>query len=127
MKIKHLKPFDATDSRAMEAAFDGIEPQPIACCNWPEEYPYRPEVTFRMFHTGDRLWLRFDVAERYTKGEVTEDNGRVWTDSCVEFFVDLDDTGYHKFETTCTRRLMPAFRKEREHPTHATPDIAGVI
>ena len=127
MKKKHHNPCDATDPGAVEAASDGIEPQPIACCNWPEEYPYRPEVTFRMFHTGDRLWLRFDVAERYTKGEVTEDNGRVWTDSCVEFFLALDDTGYYNFETTCTGRLLLAFRKEREHPTHATPDILGRI
>ena len=49
-----------------EEAFASLEPQRIACCNWPEEYPYAPEVTFRMYHTGDMLMLRFDVAERHT-------------------------------------------------------------
>lgn len=127
MKIRHLKPFDTTDLRAMEEAFAAIEPQPIACCNWPDTYPYRPQVSFRIFHTGETLWLRFDVEERYTKGEVTEDNGRVWTDSCVEFFITLDDTGYYNFETTCTGRLLLAFRKEREHPTHATPELLARV
>ena len=97
MKIRHLKPFDTTDPRAMEEAFAAIEPQPIACCNWPDTYPYRPQVSFRIFHTGETLWLRFDVEERYTKGEVTEDNGRVWTDSCVEFFIALDEV-CHQFD-----------------------------
>ena len=65
----------------------GSTPRPVACCNWPDGYPYAPEVRFRMFHTGSRLLLRFDVAENYTAARVTEDNGEVWTDSCVEFFL----------------------------------------
>lgn len=80
-----------------------------------------------MFHTGDKLWLRFDVAEEYTKAEVNDDNGRVWTDSCVEFFLALDDTGYYNFETTCAGRLLLGFRKEREHPTHADAAIMEQI
>ena len=127
MLIARRNPIDPNDPAAVEAAFDGLEAQPIACCNWPEQFPYAPQAAFRMFHTGDLLWLRFDVADGYTKAEVTEDNGRVWTDSCVEFFLALDDTGYYNFETTCTGRLLLAFRKEREHPTHAEKEVLGTV
>ena len=87
MEIRKITGVVPADKRAVEAAFDSIEPQPVACCNWPEQYPYAPEVSFRMFHTGAYLMLRFDVAERWTMARVTEDNGEVWTDSCVEFFI----------------------------------------
>ena len=39
--------------KTLEQAFEGIVPEKIACCNWAEEYPYAPEVTFKMFHTGE--------------------------------------------------------------------------
>ena len=95
MEIRKITGVVPADKRAVEAAFDSIEPQPVACCNWPEQYPYAPEVSFRMFHTGASLMLRFDVAERWTMARVTEDNGEVWTDSCVEFFIAPDDSGYY--------------------------------
>ena len=94
-EIRKITGIVPTNKAAVEAAFAGIEPQAIACCNWPEQFPYAPEVSFRMFHTGDYLMLRFDVAERCTMARVTEDNGEVWTDSCVEFFITPDDSGYY--------------------------------
>lgn len=127
MIISRKNPVDPSDTAAVAGAFDAIPSEPIACCNWPAEFPYAPRVGFRMFHTGELLWLRFDVEERYTKAEVAEDNGRVWTDSCVEFFLALDDTGYYNFETTCAGRLLMAFRKEREHPTHAAQAVLDTI
>ena len=127
MIIERKNPIDPTDPQAVGKAFDSIPASTIGCCNWPGEYPYAPHAEFRMFHTGDLLWLRFDVEERYTKAEVTEDNGRVWTDACVEFFVALDDTGYYNFETTCAGRLLMAFRKEREHPTHAAQAVLDTV
>lgn len=127
MEIERFDIPDTSDTMALEAAFAAVKPVPIACCNWPKQYPYAPRTDFRMFHTGDRLWLRFDVAENYTKAEVTRDNGRVWTDSCVEFFIAPDDTGYYNFETTCAGRLLLAFRKEREFPTHADAAVLNTV
>ena len=128
MEIRKITGVVPADKRAVEAAFDSIEPQPVACCNWPEQYPYAPEVSFRMFHTGAYLMLRFDVAERWTMARVTEDNGEVWTDSCVEFFIAPDDSGYYyNFECTCIGRLLVGFRREREHATHATPRVMESI
>lgn len=128
MEIRKITGIVPADKRAVETAFGSIEPQPVACCNWPEQYPYAPEVSFRMFHTGAYLMLRFDVREQWTMARVTEDNGEVWTDSCVEFFIAPDDSGYYyNFECTCIGRLLVGFRREREHATHATPRVMESI
>lgn len=124
MEIRRITGIGPEDTAAAERAFDGIEAREIACCNWPEEFPYAPKVSFRMFHTGERLFLRFDVEERYTAALVTADNGEVWTDSCVEFFIALDGKGYYNFETTCIGRMLLAFRQSRnegvEHASRET-------
>lgn len=128
MQIRKITGVVPIDKRAVETAFGELEPQPIACCNWPKQFPYTPQVVFRMFHTGSYLMLRFDVEERWTAARVTEDNGEVWTDSCVEFFIAPDDSGYYyNFECTCIGRLLLGFRKERAHATHASPEILASV
>ena len=121
MKIRKIAGVSPDDRAAVEQAFAEIEPQPVACCNWPAEFPYAPEVSFRMFHTGDRLMLRFDVAESYTAALVTEDNGEVWTDSCVEFFIAPDEGLYYNFETTCIARMLLSGRKSRTEDVQPAP------
>ena len=127
MEIRKIAGIEPDDRAAVDEAFAGIEPRPVACCNWPAEFPYAPEVSFRMFHTGDWLMLRFDVAERYTAALVTEDNGEVWTDSCAEFFIAPDEGMYYNFETTCIGRMLLGARKSRTEAEHASPEVlAGV-
>lgn len=119
---------DTDDPQAVEEAFAGIPAEAVACCNWPEAYPYAPDVRFRMFHTGDRLMLRFDVAERYTAALVTEDNGEVWTDSCVEFFLAPDGNGYYNFETTAIGRMLLGYRRSRnEGVEHASAEVLASV
>ena len=127
MEIRKIAGIVPDDRAAVDETFAGIEPRPVACCNWPAEFPYAPEVSFRMFHTGDWLMLRFDVAERYTAALVTEDNGEVWTDSCAEFFIAPDEGMYYNFETTCIGRMLLGARKSRTEAEHASPEVlAGV-
>lgn len=87
----------------------------VACCNWPNEYPYVPEVDLTLWHDVAFLYLEFNVSERYTLGNVKEDNGECWTDSCVELFIAPDDNGYYyNFEFTCTGKLLLGYRPGRE-------------
>lgn len=127
MIIERIEGIDANDAAAVDAIFRDIEPQVIACNNWANEFPYAPKVQFRMFHTGELLHLRFDVEERYTMACVTEDQGEVWTDSCVEFFIALDNSGYYNFETTCIGKMLLAFRKERPNSTSAPKEVMRSI
>ena len=51
---------------SLEEAFARTVRETVACNNWPADFPYAPQVGFRIFHTGADLLLRFDVAERCT-------------------------------------------------------------
>ncbi len=113
MNIRKIEGIILDDLKSVEDAFSTIAPEKIGCCNWPSEYPYAPEVSFRMFHTGSWLMLRYEVAEQYTAARVTEDNGEVWTDSCVEYFLAPDETGYYNIEATCIGRILISNRKSR--------------
>lgn len=117
---------DLNAGRMQEAAglLGAIPPQQIACNNWANDYPYAPQACFRMAHNGEAVFIRFDVKENFTMARVTEDNGEVWTDSCVEFFLSWDDSGYYNFEFTCIGKALAGFRKERLHATHGS---AGVM
>lgn len=127
MEIRKLT-IDPQDAAAVERAFAGTEPRSIACCNWPKAYPYAPKVAFRMFHTGRFLMLRFEVEERYTAARVTQDNGEVWTDSCVECFIALDDKGYYNFETTAIGRMLLGYRRSRnEGVEHASAQTLASV
>ncbi len=113
--------------KTLEQVFEGIVPEKIACCNWAEEYPYAPNVTFKMFHTGEKLYLRFDVEEGYTAACVAEDNGKVWTDSCCEFFLSLDGKAYYNVECTCIGKMLIGYRKKGEAAIHAGEDILSQV
>jgi hypothetical protein len=99
----------------------------IGCVDWPAEFPARPDVLFAIAHTGGEMLLKFFVNEEYTLARVTEDNGEVWTDSCVEFFISFDQTGYYNLECTCIGKALLGFRKERENFVHATPAVMHTI
>jgi len=104
------------------------ELHPIGCVNWPESFPERPQAGFRMAHNGNgELFIRFTVLETSTLARITDDNGEVWTDSCVEFFLALDDSGYYNFEFNCIGKALLGFRKKRPKATHATPEIMQSI
>lgn len=111
MTIRKIN-IDPTDSAALEAALNTVEAQQISNCNWPERAPYRPEASFRAFHTGEFLVIRYDVREESTRAEASEDGGRVWEDSCVEFFISPgSDDVYYNFEANCIGRMHIGHRK----------------
>ena len=90
--------------------------------NW-KDYPYRPSVQFRLAHTGDSLLLHFKVREASVRAVAAADNGRVWEDSCVEFFsIPAGDGVYYNLECNCAGTLLVgggAGRKDRQHAPQA--------
>lgn len=112
---------------AMEAPSSGVERCRIGRVNWPADYPYAPDVSFRAAHNGKSLFLKFYVQEACTMARVTEDNGAVWTDSCVEFFVSFDQTGYYNLELSCIGRALLGFRKVKTEYEHASSGVMESI
>ena len=75
----------------------------IACLNWPDASPYRPDASFDIRHSGDALQLHFRVQEDAVRAVCAADREHAWEDSCVEFFFDPHGDGtYYNLECTCT-------------------------
>jgi len=71
--------------------------------NW-RDYPYNPEVKFRIAYSDTEIYLQFMVKEHDTRATFGEDEGsRPYTDSCVEFFMipSDKDTIYYNLEMNC--------------------------
>ncbi len=79
----------------------------IACLNWPDAFPSRPDVQFEIFHTGDMLHLTYRVREDAVRAVCAADREHVWEDSCVEFFfAPRADGYYYNLECTCTGKVL---------------------
>ena len=70
----------------------------ISWVGW-DEFPYKPDVNFRIAHDDSLLFLKYYVKENHVLAKNINPNSAVHRDSCVEFFVDPDQSGnYYNFE-----------------------------
>ena len=86
MKVKKITA-SVNDAQAVPQVLDneGVSFQKIDIVNW-KEYPYHPEAAFRIAHTADSILIHYKCDRRQCSCQYGEDNGAVWTDSCMEFF-----------------------------------------
>jgi hypothetical protein len=70
-------------------------------------------ASFAIAHNNRSVLLKFFVVEKELRAVITKTNGPVWEDSCVEFFVSFDPTGYYNFEFNTIGTLLGAFGKSR--------------
>jgi hypothetical protein len=104
-----------------------IEPLKLETVNW-EEFPYHPEVSVQIAYNKDELFLQYQVTEQSVKAEVTQSNGRVWTDSCVEFFLSPEGNDvYYNLEISCIGTALLGYRKKGEPTVHATAEQIATI
>lgn len=104
-----------------------IEPLRLEMVNW-EEFPYLPKVSVQIAYNENELFLRYQVEEQTVKAVVTESNGSVWKDSCVEFFLSPDGNDeYYNLEVNCIGTALLGFRKKGLYASHATPELIDTI
>ena len=99
LSVKKVMCTASPEGEAVPSLLDenGIEFQPLDVVNW-KDYPYKPEVSFRIAHTGREILLHYKVKEASVRAVASGDNGRVWEDACVEFFVSPEgDDRYYNF------------------------------
>lgn len=90
-----------------------IPAESISCVNWAE-YPYAPEVSVHLAYSEKALVLLYKVSEEHVLGNVLENNGPVWEDSCVETFIkDPVNEGYYNIEVNCIATKLAAHRLSR--------------
>lgn len=107
MKVKKVHIENPQASQLPQLMSDaGVEYHEISCVDWPENYPYQPKVQFAIAHNGTAILLHFKVTENGYKAVAATDRGRVWEDSCVEFFVSpCSDDRYYNFESNCIGKM----------------------
>ncbi len=89
--------------------------QDISLVNW-DTFSYVPDVKFRIAHANDQIWLKFYVTENHILAQHTETNSATHRDSCVEFFVDPEQTGsYYNFEFNCIGTVHLAYGAGRHN------------
>lgn len=120
--IPEIELLDSSDmTKAADLLNSGVMIK-IACNNWQENFSYSPEVSCLVAHNKKELFLKFRVSEQHTMAKITSDNGMVFTDSCVEFFISPDESGYYNFEFNCIGKLLSGFRKSRPDVIHASEE-----
>ncbi|MDE6703520.1 MAG: hypothetical protein K2K00_07575 [Muribaculaceae bacterium] len=125
--VKRLE-IPIVDVAAVSAALDRAEIpfHKIENVNWTD-YPYCPEVRFRIAHTGDSLLLNYRVTEDAVRAAAQADNGPVWEDSCVEFFITFDGCRYQNVECNCVGTVLSAVGPDRGHREFLTQELLDGI
>ena len=104
-----------------------VERHAVDVLNWAD-YPYAPQVHFQIAHDEAHIYLHWEVEEANVGAVEVHDNGRVWEDSCVEFFLspDGDDT-YYNLECNCIgTALLGGGRMGTERPHANAATVAQI-
>jgi hypothetical protein len=73
----------------------------------PEGSDHRPRTRARLLHDGERLWGLFRVEDRHVRSVHTRFGDPVYTDSCVEIFLQpKPGRGYLNFEMNAGGALL---------------------
>ena len=78
--------------------------KPISINNFMGKKPsHFPKTAVKLRYDKDNIYVIFTVDDNYIKAVETETHGRVWEDSCVEFFFTpgTDTERYFNFEANC--------------------------
>lgn len=83
----HYRPVCAV---LLPAGWHDIGPAPLEYFPWNEGngQPQVPSTKTKLAWTDDALHIRFSCEDRHIVSRVTHHNGPVWTDSCVELFMN---------------------------------------
>lgn len=130
MKELFVKKINTTGDASWAEILNSLEGTPwndIDTINWAE-YDYRPQVQFRMAYCDSAFVLQYRVKEQSVRAMAAEDNGEVWKDSCVEFFVTpADDEIYYNFEFNCAGTCLLAAGASREGREPAQKALISTI
>lgn len=112
--------------RAMDMG--GVEWHAMGCANWSGEYPYAPRAEFRIARHSTDILLDYRIGERHVRAMAAGDGGRVWEDSCCEFFCSPTDDGpYYNIECNCAGTLLVGAGAGRQGREAAPAEVLGGI
>lgn len=96
--------------------------------SWPVEFPYMPEVHLRMAYNRSDIFLKFLVKESNIRAKTESNNGPVYQDSCVEFFVRPEGSAhYYNYEFNCIGTCLMQVGTSRHNRSFAPDQIINKI
>lgn len=130
MKTLFIKKLQPAKNCTLAEAAHLLETQTVTnqidTINW-SAFSYKPQVTFRIGHTGSEIWLKLYVVEKHIRAVENRTNGDVYKDSCVEFFIAFNDKNYYNFEFSCIGTRHLSFGPGRGNRTRISSDIVEQI
>ena len=118
IRSQYIAGVETLSDEALLEALSATESHAIDNVNWAE-YPYKPSVDFHIAHSDKAIAIMFQVTEDHVKAVAMENNGRVWEDSCVEFFVRMaDGQRYVNIEMNCAGTILVGKRLTKKDATH---------
>ncbi len=121
---------DKVAAHQIPTVFDALQLEwhLIDTLNWAKEFPYAPNVKFRIAYNDSTLLLHYKVTENSVAAVATADGGYVWEDSCCECFIQPTDDGiYYNLECNCAGTLLLAAGTERNGRTPAPENVLKSI
>jgi len=99
--------------------------------NWPWYQGGQKQPTeVRLLFDAEAIYVQFQCIDKHIYSRVTELNGPVYEDSCVEFFAATDPDaagGYFNFEANCCGVFHLGFGPGRDGRKLITPELASRI
>lgn len=129
LSVKRLKA-DFLTAKAVPELFQkqAVDYHILNMVDWHDAFPYCPKVEFAIAHDGKNIFFHYKVEEQSVRAEAHEDLGRVWEDSCCEFFVSPDaEGGYYNLETNCIGTVLLCNGQGRENRQPAPKDVLESI
>lgn len=108
LTVQRIAIKDPQDMQEMDRVLNALSKQSIAEVPW-KTFPYKPAVQFVMAYQDGYLFLKYYVAEKAIRAVANQVNGKVWEDSCVEFFISFDDAAYYNLEFNCIGTTLVGF------------------
>lgn len=81
----------------------------ISVLNWKREFPFSPDVNFRIAHDKESFYIFYEVKGERMRAVNVEPNSEVYEDSCCEFFFAPDAYGYYNIEINAIGTILMGY------------------
>jgi hypothetical protein len=111
----------------ISATLDSMIRHRISYAPWPD-FNYVPEASFSIAHGNNCIFLKYYVAEDVVRATWYKPNDPVYKDSCVEFFIDFDDSKeYYNLEFNVTGTCKLNYGTERDNRKLISEQLIAAI
>lgn len=108
---------------------NGVGWNTIGCCCWQHDYPYVPKAEFRIAYTDEAFLVHYRASEVTVRAKYGADDGKVWTDSCMEMFLSPcpEDGSYYNLECNCIGAVLLGYHDADGNKSRAAYDVTAGI